>query len=111
MKKIKEDYSYAAGVGEGMSKGSNKPIKTKKKYKFKADASALSGMTRSYFEEDSVKTTSVSTILNTLLEEIEKDLIIKALHQHQGIQTRAADSLGISERVLRYKIKKYGIRS
>jgi two-component system NtrC family response regulator len=43
------------------------------------------------------------------LEEIERDLIVKALHQHQGIQTRAAESLGISERVLRYKIKKYGI--
>ena len=43
------------------------------------------------------------------LEEIEKDLIIKALNQHQGIQTRAAESLGISERVLRYKIKKYKI--
>lgn len=44
------------------------------------------------------------------LEEIERDLIIRALHQHQGIQTRAAESLGISERVLRYKMKKYGIR-
>jgi transcriptional regulator with PAS, ATPase and Fis domain len=44
------------------------------------------------------------------LEGIERDLIIKALHEHQGVQTRAAESLGISERVLRYKIKKYGIR-
>ena len=44
------------------------------------------------------------------LEEIERDSIIKALHQHQGIQTKAAESLGISERVLRYKMKKYGIR-
>ncbi|OQX23814.1 MAG: hypothetical protein BWK80_23985, partial [Desulfobacteraceae bacterium IS3] len=26
-----------------------------------------------------------------------------------GIQTRAAESLGISERVLRYKMKKYDI--
>jgi len=43
------------------------------------------------------------------LEEIERDLILKALHQHQGVQTRAAESLGISERVLRYKIRKYGI--
>jgi DNA-binding NtrC family response regulator len=43
------------------------------------------------------------------LEEIERDLIVRALHQHQGIQTKAAESLGISERVLRYKIKKYGI--
>ena len=44
------------------------------------------------------------------LEEVERDLIIKALHQHHGIQTKAADSLGISERVLRYKMKKYRIR-
>ncbi len=44
------------------------------------------------------------------LEEIERDLILKALHQHQGVQTKAAESLGISERVLRYKMKKYGIR-
>ena len=44
------------------------------------------------------------------LEEIEKDSILKALHQHQGVQTKAAESLGISERVLRYKMKKYGIR-
>ena len=45
------------------------------------------------------------------LEEIEKDYIVKALHRHQGVQTKAAESLGISERVLRYKIKKYGIHS
>jgi two-component system NtrC family response regulator len=44
------------------------------------------------------------------LEEIERDSILRALHQHQGVQTKAAESLGISERVLRYKIKKYGIR-
>ena len=45
------------------------------------------------------------------LEEIERDTILKALHQHQGVQTKAAESLGISERVLRYKMKKYRIRS
>ena len=44
------------------------------------------------------------------LEEIERDSIVKALHQHQGVQTKAAESLGISERVLRYKMKKYRIR-
>jgi len=44
------------------------------------------------------------------LEEIEKDVILKALQQHQGVQTKAAESLGISERVLRYKMKKYTIR-
>ena len=44
------------------------------------------------------------------LEDIEKGSILKALHQHQGVQTKAAESLGISERVLRYKMKKYSIR-
>ena len=44
------------------------------------------------------------------LEEIEKESILNALQQHQGIQTKSAESLGISERVLRYKMKKYGIR-
>ncbi len=44
------------------------------------------------------------------LEEIERDSILRALHQHQGIQTKAAESLGISERVLRYKMKKYRVQ-
>jgi len=44
------------------------------------------------------------------LEEIEKDLILRALDENRGVQTRAAEALGISERVLRYKIRKYGIR-
>jgi two-component system NtrC family response regulator len=43
------------------------------------------------------------------LDEMERAMIVKALAEHQGIQTRAAESLGISERVLRYKIKKYRI--
>ncbi|OGP91633.1 MAG: two-component system response regulator [Deltaproteobacteria bacterium RBG_16_48_10] len=48
--------------------------------------------------------------LPEILEEVERDRIIKALHQHQGVQTKAAESLGLSERMLRYKMKKYGIR-
>jgi two-component system NtrC family response regulator len=47
--------------------------------------------------------------LNAMLSQIERDLIAKALREHGGVQTRAAQSLGISERVLRYKIQKYGI--
>jgi two-component system NtrC family response regulator len=48
--------------------------------------------------------------LPEILEEVERDRIVKALHQHQGVQTKAAESLGLSERMLRYKMKKYGIR-
>jgi two-component system NtrC family response regulator len=48
--------------------------------------------------------------LPEILEEVERDRIVKALHQYHGVQTRAAESLGLSERMLRYKMKKYGIR-
>jgi two-component system, NtrC family, response regulator AtoC len=36
-------------------------------------------------------------------------MIRAALVQSDGVQTRAAEALGISERVLRYKLKKYGL--
>ncbi len=45
------------------------------------------------------------------LEEAEKNLIEMALEKHNGIQTRAAKELGISERALRYKIKVKEIKS
>jgi DNA-binding NtrC family response regulator len=44
------------------------------------------------------------------LDELEKELIIKALRQTNGNQTRAAEILGISRRTLQYRMeKKYGI--
>jgi len=49
--------------------------------------------------------------LNSMLSQMEKDLILRALDQHRWIQTKAAQSLGISERVLRYKMKKYRLSS
>ncbi len=33
-------------------------------------------------------------------------MVISALRSHDWVQTQAAESLGISERVLRYKMKK-----
>jgi DNA-binding NtrC family response regulator len=43
------------------------------------------------------------------IETLERQLIIGALERSGGIQTRAAEELGINERVLRYKMKKYKI--
>jgi two-component system NtrC family response regulator len=37
-------------------------------------------------------------------------MIKEALTRAGGIQTRAADLLGITERALRYKLKKYGFQ-
>ena len=44
------------------------------------------------------------------VEALERAAIARALAEAGGIQTRAAEALGITERNLRYKIKKYGIR-
>jgi len=48
--------------------------------------------------------------LNERLALVERDLILQALERHDWVQTRAAEALGISERVLRYKIDKLGIK-
>ncbi|HYL81392.1 MAG TPA: sigma-54 dependent transcriptional regulator [Candidatus Acidoferrum sp.] len=50
-----------------------------------------------------------SRALPDILASIERQAIRTALERHGGIQTQAATDLGISERVLRYKMKKYGL--
>ncbi|HSB69270.1 MAG TPA: sigma-54 dependent transcriptional regulator [Candidatus Methylomirabilis sp.] len=47
--------------------------------------------------------------LPDILAAIERQAIRAALERHGGVQTQAAAELGISERVLRYKLKKYGL--
>ena len=42
-------------------------------------------------------------------EGLERRMIRDALSRAGGVQTRAAELLGISERVLRYKLRKYGL--
>lgn len=43
------------------------------------------------------------------LNAMEREMILSALEQKDWVQTQAAEVLGISERVLRYKMKKHGI--
>ena len=57
--------------------------------------------------------TSVQQLKGSLkdtLDTLERGLILDALKDSGGIQTRAAEKLGISERVLRYKIGKYRVK-
>jgi two-component system response regulator AtoC len=42
--------------------------------------------------------------------EIEKEEITRALRESRWIMARAARMLGITERMIAYKIRKYGIR-
>ncbi|MGD0211255.1 MAG: helix-turn-helix domain-containing protein, partial [Desulfomonilia bacterium] len=39
----------------------------------------------------------------------ERDMILEALKKNDWIQKEAANALGISKRVIHYKIRKYGI--
>ena len=45
------------------------------------------------------------------IEALELQMIRKAMQDSGSNQSKAADILGISERMLRYKLKKYGIKS
>jgi two-component system NtrC family response regulator len=48
--------------------------------------------------------------LTDTLDTLERGIIMDALKSAGGVQTRAAEKLGISERVLRYKLKKFKIK-
>jgi two-component system NtrC family response regulator len=50
------------------------------------------------------------TSLTVAVEAVERRMIRDALARSEGVQTRAAELLGISERALRYKLIKYGFR-
>gem|GEM_PF-538673 len=50
------------------------------------------------------------TSLKSRIEEIEKEEIIKALKECNWVMARAAKMLGITERMIGYKIHKYGLR-
>ncbi len=59
-------------------------------------------------EKKSIETNSEN--LNEQVEELEKKLIYDSLKKTKGNQTQAGKLLGITERNLRYKLKKYGIK-
>ena len=48
--------------------------------------------------------------LRAKVSEIEREEITKALRESNWVMARAARLLGITERMIGYKIKKYGIR-
>jgi len=48
--------------------------------------------------------------LRDRIEALEKEAIISALKECNWVMVRAAKTLGITERMIGYKIRKYGIR-
>ncbi|MBW2061806.1 MAG: sigma 54-interacting transcriptional regulator [Deltaproteobacteria bacterium] len=53
--------------------------------------------------------TEISTSLDKAIAKVEKDLITDALKSSQGNMAKAARILQSTERVIRYKVKKYGL--
>ena len=52
---------------------------------------------------------NVNLNLNKEIEKLEKKLILDALESSQWNKSKAAELLGINERVIRYKVKKYNL--
>lgn len=66
------------------------------------------------FKKQELKHTAVAdekgSTLRKTTEILERRLIEEALEKAAGNQTHAAAALGLSERMLRYKLKKYGLK-
>ena len=60
--------------------------------------------------QDSEAADEQGTNLTVTVEALERRMIRDALARSRGVQTEAAERLGISERALRYKLIKYGFR-
>ncbi len=66
------------------------------------------------FKSSSLPESADKKIAGTLrdsLEDLEKQLIDEAMSKAAGNQTKAAENLGMSERMLRYKLKKYNLKN
>lgn len=60
--------------------------------------------------ESTLLTSNHSAAFVDQVEKLEKDLIFEALRIHGNNQSKAAKHLGLSERNLRYRLKKWGVK-
>ena len=66
---------------------------------------------RESVEETTAGRKAEEGLLRGSIEELERNLIVEAMEKAGDHQSRAAELLGISERMLRYKLKKYGLKA
>ena len=59
--------------------------------------------------QDEISIPEQGLSLAHVVEDLEKAYIKKALTLAEGVQTRAADLLQVTRKILRYKIDKYGL--
>ena len=92
-------YDYPGNVRELENITERAVVLTRGDYISKEDLLAFSGETKDLLEKNMKET----------VETIERNMILDALISSEWVQTKAASILGLSERMLRYKIKKYNI--
>ncbi len=92
-------YDYPGNVRELENITERAVVLTRGDYISKEDLPTFSGETKAQLEKNMKET----------VEDIERNMILDALIGSDWVQTKAASVLGLSERMLRYKIKKYNI--
>jgi len=92
-------YDYPGNVRELENITERAVVLTRGDYISKEDLPVFSGETKEFLEKNMKET----------VETIERNMIQEALISSDWVQTKAASILGLSERMLRYKIKKYNI--
>ena len=60
---------------------------------------------------DGIEVTTEGVDLDKIIGQIEKELIIKAIHTADGVKKRAAKLLSITFRSMRYRVEKYNLGS
>jgi two-component system, NtrC family, response regulator AtoC len=92
-------YDYPGNVRELENITERAVVLTRGDYVSKEDLPTFSGEKKDLLEKNMKET----------VETIERNMILDALISSEWVQTKAASILGLSERMLRYKIKKYKI--
>jgi two-component system response regulator PilR (NtrC family) len=67
--------------------------------------------TKQMVSSDGIEVTTEGVDLDKIIGQIEKELIIKAIHTADGVKKRAAKLLGITFRSMRYRVEKYNLGS
>lgn len=64
---------------------------------------------RKMVSSDGIDITDEGIDLQKVLDQLEKELLVKAIHQANGVKKRAAKLLGITFRSMRYRVEKFNL--
>jgi two-component system response regulator PilR (NtrC family) len=64
---------------------------------------------RKMVSSDGIEITDEGIDLQKVIDQLEKELLVKAIHQANGVKKRAAKLLGITFRSMRYRVEKYNL--